>query len=103
MARATRQSRAAVARDFQTLIADAEQLLQSTADSVGDQAAAARGRLQESLTRARERLTEDMESITERGREAVAAADEYVHDRPWRVIAITAVAAAAAGFFLSRR
>jgi ElaB/YqjD/DUF883 family membrane-anchored ribosome-binding protein len=101
--RATRQSRAAVARDFESLIDDAEDLLHSTADAVGDQATAARARLEKSLTQARDRLTNQMDSITERGREAAAAADDYVHTKPWQVIGVAAVAALVAGFFLSRR
>ena len=101
--RATRQSRAAVARDFESLIDDAEDLLHSTADAVGDQAAAARARLEKSLTQAREALSDQMDSLTERGRAAASSADEYVHEKPWQVIGIAAVAALAAGFFLSRR
>jgi ElaB/YqjD/DUF883 family membrane-anchored ribosome-binding protein len=101
--RATREARAALAKDFQALISDAEELMHVTADAVGEQAAAARARMQKSLTQARDRLSDDMESLTERGREAVSAADDYVHRRPWQVIGVTAVAAAVAGFFFSRR
>jgi ElaB/YqjD/DUF883 family membrane-anchored ribosome-binding protein len=101
--RATREARAALAKDFQTLISDAEELMHVTADSVGEQAAAARVRMQKSLSQVRDRLSDDMESLTERGREAVSAADDYVHRRPWQVIGVTAVAAAVAGFFFSRR
>jgi ElaB/YqjD/DUF883 family membrane-anchored ribosome-binding protein len=101
--RATRQSRAAVARDFESLIDDAEDLLHSTTDAVGDQATAARARLEKSLTQARDRLSDQMDSITERGREAAAAADDYVHSKPWQVIGVAAAAALVAGFFLSRR
>jgi len=101
--RATRQARAAVARDFETLIADAEHLLHSTADVVGDQAAQARARLERTLTAARDRVAEDVDSLTEHGREAVAAADDYVHRKPWQVLGVATIAAIAAGFFLSRR
>jgi ElaB/YqjD/DUF883 family membrane-anchored ribosome-binding protein len=44
-----------------------------------------------------------MDSISERGKEAAVAADDYVHNKPWQVIGVAAVAALAAGFFLSRR
>jgi ElaB/YqjD/DUF883 family membrane-anchored ribosome-binding protein len=102
-ARATRQAALESAKDFHSLIADAEALLKSTVDVVGDQAAEARSRLQNSLAQARDRLAEDLESITEHGRDAVSAADEFVHNRPWPVIGLAALAAVTAGFFLSRR
>jgi len=102
-ARATRQAALESAKDFHSLISDAEALLKSTVDVVGDQAAEARSRLQKSLAQARDRLADDLESITEHGRDAIAAADEFVHDRPWPVIGLAALAAVTAGFFLSRR
>jgi ElaB/YqjD/DUF883 family membrane-anchored ribosome-binding protein len=101
--RATRAARAAIAKDFESLLSDAEDLLRSTADSVGEQAAAARSRLRQSVTVARDWLTEEKDSLTETGREAVAAADDYVHRKPWQVIGIAAVAAIAAGWLLGRR
>jgi ElaB/YqjD/DUF883 family membrane-anchored ribosome-binding protein len=101
--RATRTSRAAVARDFETLIGDAEDLLESTKGAVGDQASAARARLQKSLMETRDRLSDQLDTIAERGKEAAAAADEYVRAKPWQVIGIAAAAALVTGWFLSRR
>ncbi len=102
-ARATRQAALESAKDFHSLIADAEALLKSTVDVVGDQAAEARSRLQKSLAQARDRLADELESLTDHGRDAVSAADEFVHARPWPVIGLAALAAVTAGFFLSRR
>src|ERR1700753_308265 len=81
-ARATRQAGIEAAKDFQSLIHDAEALLRSTVDVVSDQASEARPRLQKSLVQAKDRLAEDLESLTDHGRDAVAAADEFVHERP---------------------
>jgi ElaB/YqjD/DUF883 family membrane-anchored ribosome-binding protein len=102
-ARATRHAALESAQDFHSLISDAEALLKSTVDVVGEQAAQARSRLQKSLAQARDRLAEDLESLTDHGRDAVSAADEFVHNRPWPVIGLAALAAVTAGFFLSRR
>ncbi|HEY6458275.1 MAG TPA: DUF883 family protein [Steroidobacteraceae bacterium] len=102
-ARATRQAAVESAQDFHSLVSDAEALLKSTLDVVGEQAAEARSRLQKSLAQARDHLADDLESITDHGRDAVAAADEFVHNRPWPVIGLTALAAVIAGFLLSRR
>jgi ElaB/YqjD/DUF883 family membrane-anchored ribosome-binding protein len=102
-ARATRQAALESAKDFHSLVADAEALLKSTVDVMGDQAAEARSRLQKSLTQARDRLADDLETLTDHGRNAVSAADEFVHERPWPVIGLAALVAVTAGFFLSRR
>ena len=102
-ARATRQAGVHAVKDFETLFADAEALLHSTVDVVGDQAAQARARLQRSLVQAKDRLAEDLESLQDHGLEAVSAADDFVHRRPWPVIGLAALAAISAGFFLSRR
>jgi ElaB/YqjD/DUF883 family membrane-anchored ribosome-binding protein len=102
-ARATRHAALESAKDFHSLISDAEALLKSTVDVMGEQAAEARSRLQKSLAQARDRLSDDLESITDHGRDAVAAADEFVHERPWPVIGLAALAAVTAGFLLSRR
>ncbi len=101
--RASRQPGLHAAKDFETLFADAEALLHSTVDVVGDQASQARARLQKSLVQAKDRLAEDLESLQDHGLEAVSAADDFVHRRPWPVIGLAALAAISAGFFLSRR
>jgi ElaB/YqjD/DUF883 family membrane-anchored ribosome-binding protein len=102
-ARATRHASAATARDFESLIGDIEDLLRSTVDSVGEQAEAARTRVQKSLAQAKELLAEDVESISARGLEAASAADDFVRSRPWQVIGLAALAALGAGFLLARR
>jgi ElaB/YqjD/DUF883 family membrane-anchored ribosome-binding protein len=101
--RATRQAELHAAKDFETLFADAEALLHSTVDVVGEQATQARARLQRSLVQAKDRVAEEFESLSDRGLEAVSAADDFVHRRPWPVIGLAALAAISAGFFLSRR
>jgi ElaB/YqjD/DUF883 family membrane-anchored ribosome-binding protein len=102
-ARGTRHAAVESVQDFHSLISDAEDLLKSTVDVVGEQAAEARSKLQKSLAQARDRLADDLESLTDHGRDAVSAADEFVHNRPWPVIGLAALAAVTAGFLLSRR
>ena len=75
-ARATRQAALESAKDFHSLISDAEALLKSTVDVVGDQAAEARSRLQKSLAQARDRLADDLETLTDHGRDAVPYAED---------------------------
>ena len=102
-AKATRQAALASARDFESLISDAEALLKSTADAVGEQASEARTRLQKSLSQARDRIADDLEALSDHGQEAYAAADDFVHQRPWPVIGIAALAGVTAALLLGRR
>jgi len=73
--------------DFRSLATHAEQLLRATAEVSGDGVAAAREKLGEHLKTAREELGELQGEALERARRAAAAADSYVHERPWPAIA----------------
>jgi ElaB/YqjD/DUF883 family membrane-anchored ribosome-binding protein len=101
--RHARHAGSATARDFESLISDIEDLLKTTVDSVGEQAEAARSRVQKSLAQAKDLLADDVESISAHGLEAASAADDFVRSRPWQVIGLAALAALGAGFLLSRR
>lgn len=48
-------------------------------------------------------LFDATDSWLDKARDMVRDADDYVHDRPWRALAIVALAALAAGYVLSRR
>ena len=48
-------------------------------------------------------LFEATDSWLHTARNVVRDADDYVHDSPWRALAIVALVGLAAGFFLSRR
>ncbi len=102
-ARSTRQAAGHAVQDFESLFADAEALLKSTVDVVGDQATQARERLQKSLVAAKDRMADDIETLTGQGLEMVCAADDFVHRRPWPVIGVAAFLALSAGFLLARR
>lgn len=96
MTATTQESRAKLAADFKTLTTDAEALLRATAAQTGEQAAAARAKLEESMRLAKEKIAEIQGDAIERARAAAKAADEVVHEKPWQSIAV----AAAVGFFL---
>lgn len=88
---------------FANLVADAEALLNTTADAVGSQAASARARLQRTLSQAKQSVRDGLDAAASQGRGAARATDNFVHDRPWPVIGTVAVAAVAIGFLLGRR
>jgi ElaB/YqjD/DUF883 family membrane-anchored ribosome-binding protein len=48
-------------------------------------------------------LFDATDSWLDKARDAVRDADDYVHDRPWRALAIVALAGLTAGYLLARR
>jgi ElaB/YqjD/DUF883 family membrane-anchored ribosome-binding protein len=48
-------------------------------------------------------LLDATDSWLDKARDAVRDADDYVHDRPWRALAIVALAGLTAGYLLARR
>jgi phenylalanyl-tRNA synthetase beta chain len=85
------------------VIADAEELLKATASAAGEQAAAARIRIQESLAGAKHKLAQLGEAGLDNAKAAVHATDEYVHDHPWQAVGIAGLAGLVIGLLISRR
>ena len=91
------------ASEFESLVADADDLLRNTVDTMGTQTAAARARLQKSIAQTRERLSAGLHSVTEQGRQAASAADGFVRESPWQAVGVAALAGLAVGFLIARK
>ncbi len=89
--------------ELRLMVADAEELLVTTANQTGDGAAAARARIQKSLHVVKARLVNAETAMIERTRQAAKATDEYVHDNPWKAIGISACAGVIVGMLVARR
>ena len=89
--------------DLRVVIADAEELLRMTADEVGESAAAVRARIQTRLNHAKEDLLQLQQTVVARAKAAGLAADEYVHENPWRSIGIGAGIGLLVGLLIGRR
>jgi ElaB/YqjD/DUF883 family membrane-anchored ribosome-binding protein len=89
-------SRDKLVEDFKVLSKDVQELLKATASVVGERAADARGKVQESLKVAQEKITQASAVAKERGQAAVNATDVYVRDNPWNAVGV----AAGIGFLL---
>ena len=76
--------------DLRVVVADAEELLKLTAGDVGESTAGLRERLQQRLSDAKHSLLTLQASATEKAKAAGHAADDYVHDHPWKAIAVGA-------------
>ena len=89
--------------DFQTLVYDAEKLLEHTASRAGDQAEELRAQIKDSLFKARETLEETKESLKDRSQAAVVATEDYVQANPWQSVGIAAGVGFVLGLLATRR
>jgi len=95
--------------DVKVLTKDVQELLKATASVVGEKAAEARVKVEDSLKVAQDKLAVVQENVTKKGKEAITATDEYVRDNPWNSVGIAAGVGFllgigfAAGTFLRRR
>lgn len=90
-------SREKLVEDLRAVVEDAEGLLQATSQHVGERAAAARARIQESLVSAKAHLADAEHEVIEYTRRAAKATDEYVHENPWKAMSISAAVGACVG------
>jgi len=82
--------------DVKVLAKDVQELLKATASVVGDKAAEARVRVEESLKLAQDKLGDTHSHLKAKGQEAFSVTDGYVRDNPWNAVGI----AAGIGFIL---
>lgn len=89
--------------DLRLVVADAEELLRTTAGQAGEGAAELRDRVRVSLARARDGLADVQEAALSKAKAAGRAADDYVHDNPWRSIGVAAGFGLLVGLLIGRR
>jgi ElaB/YqjD/DUF883 family membrane-anchored ribosome-binding protein len=89
--------------DLQSLVTDAEAMLQATADDAGEKAATARARIRETLHEARMRIERIEEKVLFEAKAVAHDTDRFVHDRPWQAMGIAAAVGLVIGVLIGRR
>ena len=89
--------------DLKIVIADAEDLLRATASQAGEKISAAREKVQDTLDRAKAGLGDIEDVVTDTGRQAARATNEFVQANPWRAVGIAAAVGLVVGLLISRR
>lgn len=89
--------------DLKAVIADAEELLKMSAGQAGEGAVELRERIQTRLAKTRERLADLQHAAVEKARAAGHAADDFVHENPWKSIGIAAGIGLVVGLLVGRR
>ncbi len=99
----TAEQREKLMADLRLVVSDAEELLKLTANHVGEGAAGLRERLHERINDAKHKLLDLQASATEKAKAVGHAADDYVHEHPWKSVAIGAGLGVILGMLISRR
>jgi ElaB/YqjD/DUF883 family membrane-anchored ribosome-binding protein len=89
--------------DLKSVISDAETWLRSGNVLSGEDLKAAKEKFERTLVGAKDDLMRYQEAVVEKTREAAKVTDEYVHENPWRSIAIGAGVGLLLGVVISRR
>jgi len=89
--------------DVRLVIADTEELLRATAGQAGDKIADLRAKTQDRLAAAKIKLAEAEAAVVDRAKQVGRAADDYVHDNPWRSVGVAAGIGFIAGLLIGRR
>ena len=89
--------------DFKVVIADAEEILRVTAGQAGEKMGDLREKAQARLTTAKIKLAETEAILVDKAKAAGRAADDYVHDNPWRAVGIAAGVGLVIGLLIGRR
>jgi ElaB/YqjD/DUF883 family membrane-anchored ribosome-binding protein len=93
--------------EFNTVVAETEQLLRSVASAGSDKAGAFKASVQESLAVASARVAKIREDALAQANATARATDEYVTGNPWQAVGIVAALAGitglVAGLLISRR
>jgi ElaB/YqjD/DUF883 family membrane-anchored ribosome-binding protein len=98
-----RDGKKQLAKDFQAVVNDAEDLLRQAARSTGEGYDDARGRLEQALKAARVELKAMEDAVTDGAKRAARATDGYVHEHPWESIGIGAGIGLLLGMLIARR
>jgi ElaB/YqjD/DUF883 family membrane-anchored ribosome-binding protein len=99
----TAMQREKLVSDMRAVMSDAEELLSLGAGDVSESARGLKERLRSNLGRAKDSLV-DMQAVAgEKVKAAGYAADEYVHENPWRSVAVGAGVGLVVGLLIGRR
>ncbi len=99
----TQISKEKLVRDLQRVITDAEELLHATAGQTEGKVVELRERIRANLMDARHKLGDIEDAVKVKTKQAARAADDYVHEHPWRAIGTAAGFGLLVGLLIGRR
>lgn len=98
-----RDSQMRLAKEFKSLLNDAEELLRNASKGGNEGFNNARMQLEKSLRTARRTFEKREHAVLDRARHAGRATDEYMHRHPWQSIGVAAAIGLLLGAALARK
>ena len=92
-----------VRNDMKTLVKDAQELFREASQVSGEKAEEMRAKGLVLLDTAMEKAQEVQAIALEKGKAAAKDADEFVHENPWKAVAISAGVGVLIGMLISRK
>jgi ElaB/YqjD/DUF883 family membrane-anchored ribosome-binding protein len=89
--------------DMKTLVRDAQELFREATNATGEKADELRSRGLQLLDTAMVKAQEVQTAALETGKEIAEKTDDYVHENPWRAVAISAGVGLVLGMLISRK
>jgi ElaB/YqjD/DUF883 family membrane-anchored ribosome-binding protein len=103
MARNARETKEKLVNDFQSVIADTEELMKFVSNESGGKAQALRDKLDRNLKLAKDYLHDVEGSVVDKSRVAAKVTDEYVHENAWRTVGLAIGVGILIGFLIRDR
>jgi ElaB protein len=101
--KAINKSQNDLARDFQNVVTDAEELIRTVGAEGSSRYNDVSNRVKASIDTAKVRLGEIKETARVRAIDTAKATDDYVRGNPWQAVGIGAAAGVVLGFLLATR
>jgi len=98
----TKSALKTVRNDMKTLVKDAQELFREAASATGDKADELRNKGLTLLEAAVETAQNAHTAAIEKGKIVAARTDDYVHENPWRAVAISAGLGLLVGLVIGR-
>lgn len=89
--------------DFKVVVADAEALLKATANHGGAEIAEIRDKAESSIKAVKAGMADAQTALVIKSKDAVKAADTFIHDNPWQAVGFAASVGLVLGLLGSRR
>ncbi len=88
---------------FRSVVEDAEQLLRATANYSAEGFADVRARFENKLGEAKAQLADTQAMVTDKAKQAADVTEQYVHENPWKSLAIAVSVGAVVGLLARGR
>ena len=89
--------------EFKALMADAEALIQATEDHPSETISSIRNKALETISGAKESLSNLEGALTEKAKVVAEGADDFVHRNPWEAVGVAAGLGLLIGLLIRRR